>query len=242
MDEIEEWERRGFLIRPHETREQYIRRLKEVVEAPSCPTPEVLRQYGLDPGWVPVVYSDDTIYPWEAACAWQEGSRITIQLRKCFETENSYLHFYKKEEILAHEYVHAARFPLHSAKFEEFFAYFLSRSFGSHLRAFLGPFFSKPADTVVFFLMCLTPLASLYFATSTFLLIPLFACGFFGLRLTYTWGIFSRCMQKVGLPLMVRLSDEEIEIFARLTKPEIEAWIQAEKTRSWRWQILGVYK
>jgi len=241
MEEIIRWESMGFMIRDGESKEHYLGRLANVANLPLQATPEVLRQYGIDPGWVPVFYSNDNLHLWEAACAWQEGDIISIQMRAAFEKQQTYMHFYKKDEILAHEYVHAARFPLQSAKYEEFFAYYLSRFYGSHFRAFVGPFFTKPADTAVFLLLCLMPLAALFFGTNTFLLVPFFAIGFFGLRLTYTWSFFSRCMKKVGLPLMVRLTDHEIEFFAEASKPEITSWIEAQKASSFRWQVISAY-
>ena len=62
---------------------------------------------------------------------------------------------------------------------------------------------------------------------------------FVGARLVQRWKRWYSCMKKLSLPLMVRLTDEEIELFSTLCPKEIALWIEKERENSFRWRLLS---
>ncbi len=249
----------GILVLPEETQDEYKKRLHL---APSCPKEDLAEletMYDIRPASIDVTYSNERLSFFEAGCTWmqddEQGKKAWIQLRKIFQYKDRYLFFYSKAEVLAHEYVHAIRYPLGSNKFEEFFAYYLSKN-QSRLRAFLGPLFETSRDTYFFLLSFILPFCySLIFSLTwmlpewlgpLFFLLPVATTLYFTLRLLTRWRILYRCKNVLKqvvkgnpLHLMVRLTDEEIELFAHKDAHGIINWIEKQKQCSFRWQLLA---
>lgn len=191
----------------------------------------------------------------------------TIQLVKSFEKSNTYLGMYHKDEVLSHEYVHAVRAGLGSSYFEEIFAYLLSYSYASGffskivrgVRVALGPVFERSFESSLllfsFVPLMLLAISDLFVDSynASFLslcLIPaaLFSgaiAAFFGARLAVRWWQWSSCKKLLdvlvggnSLPLMVRLTDEEIILFSRLNLKQIQDWIDVQAV-NFRWQLLN---
>ena len=241
--ESHQYNLRGLFPLPEEPEEYYLTRCMAIKKGEDhCPA-IVEALYCCKPDWVRIEYSDDNLLLWEAGATFydEEKGLSHIQLRRAFLQKESYLGLYSRLEVLAHEYIHAIRFPLQSEKYEEFFAYFIAASFGSKFRAFWGPLFTKPIDAVLFFIASLIPFGALFTDSVDpfFFLIPLLTLfTFFSLRLCFRWRRWRSCKEKVGLPLMIRLTDQEIDLFSQLKTAEIEAFIETESALQFRWKLL----
>ena len=259
------WDKKGLFVFLYDTCASYSNNIKHY-QALSSSTEsseqkdafEVVQSlYDIEPLWVPVVYSDKNLHFWEAACSWMQQEdatdtwKIWIQLRKCFLKKNKLYFLYQKSEVLAHEYVHACRYSLHAKRYEEFFAYYTSFYFANksptaYLRGFLGPLFSSPKEAQYFLLSLVVPSCALIldpffsdpFFSEILFCLPFLACALFGTRLLWRWKKWYRCKKKISLPLMVRLTDEEIEFFSTLSQEKIIAWIGEARKTSFRWQEL----
>ncbi len=226
--------RQGMIPLPEDSPESYLARCS--LPKDSLPLPKILSIYDLAPTWVDVEYANEGLMPWEAACTWYSDTveeLPVIQMRRVFQQKICYLGIYQKEDILAHEYVHAARYGLHSVAFEEIFAYYLSTSI---FRRVVGPLFEKPWESSLLLLLLLV---------SPWTIWPVFLfLGYLGARLSYRWCQWLRCKkrlealmgERMPLALMVRLTDEEIIRFSSATLAEIKEWIEEQK--SFRWQLL----
>lgn len=173
--------------------------------------------YGFSLRQIPILYSSKSLSPWQGAVFWvyseEDGTEFpTIQMREKF---TGILRFYKPEEILAHELVHAARFAFKEPFFEEILAY---KTSNSKLRSFFGPLFIFPLEATIFVgigLIC--PLAFLFLEMEIFLLIPSAFFLLLLLRLCILQGIFklASCqLQRLGeekpLSSLLNLSDSQI--------------------------------
>ncbi|MGE3953632.1 MAG: hypothetical protein AB7F31_00350 [Parachlamydiales bacterium] len=108
--------------------------------------------FDVAPTWVPVTYSNEGLMPWHGG--FMDPSK-GIQLREAFRTKERYLGLYSREELVAHELVHAGRAHLNEPKFEEIFAYWVS---GSLLRRWLGPMIERPWEVWAFLGAVMLPL------------------------------------------------------------------------------------
>ncbi len=256
------WDKKGLFALPGDTCESYSNKIKQY-QALSLFTEsyehkqafEVVQSlYDIEPVWVPVIYSDQDLHFWEAACSWMQKEETTdtwkiwIQLRRCFQKKEKLYFIYQKSEVLAHEYVHACRYSLQAEKYEEFFAYYTSfffakKSPSAYLRGVLGPLFSSPKETQFFLLSLVVPSCALIFDPFFFealLCVPFLTCSFFGARLLMRWKKWCRCKKKISLPLMVRLTDEEIDLFSTLSQEKIRDWIDEQRKNSFRWRELSL--
>ena len=257
---LRSFDRRGLLIQPHESVEHYMARAR-LCHGSNEPRDDaalkrVSELFEIEPDWVRVDYSDDGLYPWEAACTWYDDVP-TVQLRRAFKTKETLFGLYSKQEVLAHEYVHAARAPFADSCFEEFFAYLVSNPF----RAYLGPLFQTPKEGLLFMgLLGGLLIASVFGsvlgmdrAFGNYLVIALFAllsCAMIFLvgRLYMLSRQFHRAKKNLlplaarsVIALMIRLTDEEIRLFSRLAPKQIEDYISERIDSDWRWQILSAY-
>ena len=241
-----------MFVLPSDTEETYKEKISAIQNTPPQPDKEAFaclkELYDIEPLWVPVIYSNEGLSFFEAGCTWMDGDAVWIQLKKDFEKKKTLFALYKKSEVLAHEYVHAVRYPMMSEKYEEFFAYFASKKFGARFRAFFGPLFSSPIEARVFLWAWMLPLFAitleLFDVINSLLCVaiaslPLLLTTFFGVRLILRWKRWQSCRKKVSLPLMVRLTDEEIELFSLLCTEEIALWIEKERENSFRWKLLS---
>lgn len=243
QDDFFEYNRRGIYPLPEETFERYEERARAL---PACQNSSSLllkELYDIAPSFVPVHYSNQGLSPLEAGCTWMdEDNHVSIQLRKSFEDKERLFGLYSKEEVLAHELVHAVRYPLGSDTYEEFFAYYLSSRFGARFRAFLGPLFHHSSESKLFLCTLLAPMGTLIVETTWIALLLLFLpplmVTFLSLRLIRRWYRWFSCKNKIGLPLMVRLTDEEIEVIHKKKSSELPLWLHEQKASSFRWRFL----
>jgi hypothetical protein len=99
--------------------------------------------FDFDPQCLPVFYSNKNLSVWQGAACWiDEGNIPLLQLRNGFKKGN-YLRLYSREEVLAHEAIHAARAAFNEEESEEFFAY---GSSSVKWRSVLGPILKKPYE------------------------------------------------------------------------------------------------
>lgn len=258
-----EGNRQGIFALPHDTAESYSTKvdllLNQAKTLEDCdPAREVVKgRFDVDPSWVPITYAKKGLCLWEAGCLWYADDPDTlpsIQLSPHFEKSSTYLGLYNRNEVLAHEYVHAVRAHLDSSQFEELFAYLVSldasRSCLRYFRVFLGPIFEKPMESLLFVvLMALLTVSSilesdaLIFYT-TFLTVGALAY-LFG-RLLFRWRLWYRCKQRLQplagektLAFMLRLQDVEIVRFSALTTQSIAEWIALQAEENFRWALLS---
>lgn len=223
--------------------------------------------YDADPVWVKVVFSERGLRPWEAGCAWipvgipcnneESVEWPEIQLHPFFEKKKRYWGLYDRDEVLAHEYVHAIRSPLASDQFEEFFAYFMSvqsePSLLKRIRLFLGPIFESPREPFILIggllVMILGLFAQILLFDETplwpFIALPMAISFFLFGKLSLRWCFWCRCKRHLeeavgekALAVMVRLSDEEVKLFGRLSPEKIVDFVEKRKETDFRWQLL----
>lgn len=147
-----ELDKMGFIPGPEESEEAFLARVAEAKEnfhkgewIPSAHwdwTREFLEQmFNVKPLYICSFYSNQNLTPWQGAASWIKGrSLVSIQLREKLKM-GSYLGVYRRDEILAHEAVHAARCGFNEDRYEEFFAYMTSEK---KWRRVLGPIFQRP--------------------------------------------------------------------------------------------------
>lgn len=162
-EELLDLNRRGFIPGPHENEEDFLYRVKETgkeaVKLSGTAIPkthwEWVRRhlsevFDFEPESLPAFYSNRLLAPWQGAAAWiMNGKLIGIQLRESLKN-GSYFFFYERNEILAHEAVHAARCAFAEKENEEFFAYLTS---SAKWRRALGPIVRRPWESWPF-LIC----------------------------------------------------------------------------------------
>lgn len=146
--------RAGFIPGPKESEKVFLERVESVRQAffklgeqtiPKAhwllPSEILLNIFSFFPESLPAFYSDRSLAPWQGAAAWVERDQIiAIQLRKAFR-KGSFLKLYDRDELLAHEAVHAARSAFDDSPLEELFAYMSSLK---GYRRVLGPMIQRP--------------------------------------------------------------------------------------------------
>ena len=153
----------GFLPGPDEGEAEYLARVeqtkKKFEEGYWIPEPhwDWVRTYleglfDIKPLYICAYYSNKRLAPWQGAASWIDGRRLdSIQLRSALK-KGSYLGLYRREEILAHEAIHAARSGFNESVFEEFFAYMTAEK---KWRRVLGPILRRPWEIWPLFLFML---------------------------------------------------------------------------------------
>lgn len=150
-EQLLEFNRQGFIPGPLETEEEFLFRVE--MARNRCREGEWVPRAHLDwvrmhlkeifdfePECLPVFYSNQSLAFWQGAASWIENGKIaSVQLREALR-KGSYWG-YQRDEILAHEAVHAARSAFEEPKSEEFFAYMVSEKWWQ--RAF-GPIVQRP--------------------------------------------------------------------------------------------------
>ncbi len=220
----------GWLLAPNETPEHLFHR-KETLEKRRKDFPFSLNAASLSKAHeiteslylfrlkdVPVFCSNKSLPPWEGAVLWtyfdeREAPYPVIQMRNNYK--KGFLRFYKEEEILAHELVHAARFSFKEPFFEELFAYKTSKNFFPRL---LGPLFVFRIESLLFVGLVITSFLGFIFLEWTiFLWLPFVFLSYLLVRLAALHLIVSlaksyieRSGSKHPLAVLLRLSDKEI--------------------------------
>jgi hypothetical protein len=242
------WDAQGVFIRPEETEAAFAARVSAMGEPRDDRLDALYRLYGFSPGWIDVAYSDKGIHFWEAGITWVDDEKdpplIAIQLRRHFQDHKTLYAIYAKDEVLQHEYVHAARFlfqePHKESKYDEHFSYAtsLGRGFFASFRALLGPLFQASYEVVLLLFLLALLVTSAGFDLPKFALSLSVALGFYMmalvLRLVSRWRKWFLCckhlsfLKERALHLMIRLSDEEVEYFASHSNSEVYEWIQGQ--------------
>lgn len=216
--------------------------------------------YGAVFPWVPVCFSNYQLAPWQGGCAWifqlEENSPkgTLVQLRRPFRDSPSYLGIYKRKDLLAHEFCHAGRMEYEEPKFEEFLAYSsASRWFTRNF----GPLLKSSFESVIFLIVVAAlGMANLFKATvapdwNGDFYATIFALLLFSLilvRLAVRHVQLERCRRALKRllsdfspavnPLLYRLTDKEILAFGRMEPSQIEAYIETQGAKSFRWKFL----
>lgn len=158
--------------------------------------------------------------------------------------------------LFAHELIHAARFPLDAFIFEEIAAHAATPfSWRQKLGAFFSSQFSRGALIILISCHFLYDLALLVWdfpflgsiiLKSILILYLLFEFS----KALRVWGIFSRCLKKIKSlvedkfiwAVMIRLTDEEVIAFAKMSKKQIyRTFSTSSKDEIRRWLIFKMY-
>lgn len=249
QNRISYWNKQGIFIRPTESESEYYSRTEKIpiYNSISAET-SLLLVYDFTPQWIEVSYSNKGIYFFEAGCSWIEErdnrEHIHIQLKTHFQNHDYLFGLYSKEEVLTHEYVHAARFQFSDSKYDEHFCYYLSKGHGllGNIRAFLGPLFQSHYELIALAIF-LTLAAFAQFLhpgiSIISLILPIAFLSVTLARLLIRWRKWLGCKKNLSdlfsnpLFIMLRLTDEELELFAKSTSRKIRSWIVDQTSFRW---------
>ena len=229
---------RGLLVGPHENEEAFFLRIQEKMTT-SRPPIQLENIFSILPDWVEIKDSNKNLLPWQGGFTEIEGRNIFIQLRK---GEGKIWMVYSKEELLAHELVHAARMAFEEPIFEEILAYQTSHS---KFRRFYGPIFRTSLESLFFLTTLLTlAIVNLFYMITEFLIVgSLIPLSFFLWRLCANQRKFRRARQnlksflgceKKALSFLLSLTDQEIFLFSSANTSEIKAYISRQTSLRWR--------
>lgn len=264
LTELKNLGEEGFIPGPAESEEEFVKRvdiLKSLSKNPEKfmeggevePLACNFQSLGAAPKWIPKQYSNRRLLPWQGAVAWTfktpEGVPFPmIQLRKGFK-KGSFL-LYDREEVLAHETLHALRLTFEEPRFEEILAYSHAKR---RWRRLLGPLFRTPGQALVFISLILLSLglqflSLFYYATPYLKWAPLLPLGDLFFRFTMllrdrrilrkTLGTLKNLFPKWKDPfaIAIRLKDKEIQQFSHASLEKILLYIKGESETSVRWQ------
>lgn len=267
MKNLQEYNRKGLIPGPKEAEKSFQSRVDALYHFFSYPPTDIDRfltdtdwinvqtnlshLYDISPDWIVAHYSNRNLTFFQGAATWiieKDGLRIPlVQLKEKFEM-GKLLNFYHREEILAHEAVHAARMQFDEPYFEEIFAYKTSPKIW---RRFFGPLFQRPWEAIVFLLFLFLPIAyevAQFFpldleSFSWLRLLPLFFFAALFLRLSFlqtTLFFASRRMKK-----MLQNPEKKWAVFFRMTDREIFQFAfsknlakKIKMQKSLRWDLL----
>lgn len=251
-DELISLNKKGFLPGPAESEQDFLNRVSKLTQhfkGESLQSSSLKECFDVDPSWITFEYSNKRLRFWEAGCVNIEANCFRMQLRKQFEKNGKYLG-YHQEEVITHEYSHVARMAYHESKFEEIFAYFLSKG----IRKWLGPLFQTPKESIILtILILISLLPELFFIEG--LLWVLFKTtsfaylSFLMARLALRQWQFYKALRKIrslliapdkALAFLYRLTDAEIIYFSKISREKIRHYTR--KQQSLRWLVItGAY-
>ncbi len=266
---LQKLDQKGWILGPNEEEKPYFERIKTLKHFFSYPPEDVDRfltdhdwssalqrthqLFDFAPDWIVAHYSDHKLPFFQGAATWimqQNDIRIPlIQLKEKFES-GRLLRLYKREEVLAHEAVHAVRMEFDEPFFEEFFAYETSPY---AWRRFLGPLFQYPWEAYLFLLLLFIPLgleiARFFYPYDEFLplliYLPIIFVSYLFLRLFFLHLTLRIALKRISKFLLLserkwavalRMKDREIFRFAYLPKKFLSNFLKKEK--SLRWKLL----
>ncbi|MBI5272758.1 MAG: hypothetical protein HY861_02100 [Chlamydiia bacterium] len=246
-EELLQWNACGLIPGPSESEEEFVRRVSERREIQSggeqIPRAHwdwtrlhLKRLFGFEPALLPAFYSNTSLVPWQGAATWIEGKKVvSIQLREGLRC-GRYLG-YSRDEILAHEAVHAARSAFAESKTEEFFAYMTSDRWWR--RAF-GPIVRHPWEVWVL-LLCLIAgsiVPAFHLMTAVWIGGGLVRLIHLHIRLRRAG---DHLLKKVNAAraraILFRLTDAEIQMLARGG----DVVVYAQKQTCLRWRLIRSY-
>ena len=264
-DALQTFNQNGFIPGPAEGEQAFLARVSELEHLPHIHDEPLTdadwkgaraltrRLFDFSVKWVPAFYSDRGLPFWQGAAVWiSTNSHPVIQLKKAFR-KGSYLGFYPREEVLAHEAAHAARLGFNEPRFEEILAYSTSKS---PWRRWLGPLFRHSWESYFFVILLLLPLgvqvARLFYENSALLECLFYVPWAFALamicRLSYHQRLLLRTLRhiapllkdpKQALAVSFRLTDQEITTFSALAAEDIRAYL--EQRDSLRLRVVRSY-
>ncbi|MGE5196600.1 MAG: hypothetical protein ACM3JI_04660 [Anaerolineae bacterium] len=258
---------RGFIAGPDETAEDFSKRiaflekfepiLQDKLEKKDWETAHLLTKQVFDfsADWIKGFYSNKKLPFWQGAATWIDHPwRPLIQLKKAFRSGN-YLKIYGRDEVLAHEALHAARMAFEEPKFEEVLAFATSRY---PLRKALGPLLRSSWESYLFIfalffamigtsihLIVASCLTSLYFLP----VVALIIVGIF--RHLLIQRIFKGCLKNLRkilknssfcLPVVCRLTDREIVSFNKWSSKQILSYVNMQRSLRWRQIFLSYFQ
>ncbi|MBI3900520.1 MAG: hypothetical protein HY324_00050, partial [Chlamydiia bacterium] len=148
-DELLQLNQEGLIPGPQETEESFRKRvalIKAKAAENQLPSAHLewtflhLKElFDFSPRYLPIFYSNASLPFWQGGCCWVEDGIVALQLKKGF-AKGSYLGI-SRDELIAHEAVHAARGAFSEPYFEETFAYLTSEK---KWRRVLGPVIQRP--------------------------------------------------------------------------------------------------
>jgi hypothetical protein len=252
-DKLLNLDSRGIFPGPSESRDDFLRRALSVKNITTSKIPSMTKEiFNAFPDWVEIRFGSKDLLPWEGAATWIEKSEecgciSSIQLKSSLPAR-----FYPQTEVIAHEMVHAMRLMFEESRFEEILAFRTSKN---RFRRFFGPLFTRPGEAkgFVYLMVC-----SWIFYASEFIFdfslgakyllwAPLLALGWGVYRLIRSQKIFSTALDHLekaiknpgkSLAVALRLSDSEIEQFAKSSPEEIALFAERERVTSVRWEQL----
>ena len=275
---ILELNKKGFIPAPNETEESFLKRVAGAVgfnvsvtlpfnndnAIPSGHKKEALNivedLFDISPTWVPAFYHNYALAPWHAANSWiisekEQPPVSLIQLKRKFKEKTTFLKIYHREEVIAHELVHAGHTAFEKSKYEEIFAYQTAKS---PLRRYLGPIISSVIEAWIFIIT----MAIVLIIDMIFLIIPTISWIpiISGLQLL-PWAVlitllgrliwrqyqYKKCVAKLyqiskikkkARAITFRLTDKEIALFSKKSIQYILEYIEKNKKNSLRWQFI----
>lgn len=217
--------------------------------------------YDISPSWIPLFFSNYQLSPWHGGCAWifqqteETPTAALIQMREHLRTVPTYLGFYHRDELLAHELTHVGRMMYQEPKYEELLAYKTSLS---PFRRWFGGIVQSSRESVVFVLLLFIMIMFDIFLLmlhdpSTHLLVlwsKIIPIGLVTLALLRLWcrhNTLNACLQnlksclgnmKTAQAVLYRLRDREIDHFATMSSKEIYAYATTNAQDELRWFVI----
>lgn len=246
---------RGIFPGPAESEGSFYPRAESLVASENpfncAPSAFIEKKFQSTPDWAQIIVKSKGLFPWEAAATWIEETEEGVRTCQIQIKDSRLSRLYAKDEVIAHEMVHAMRLMFDESRFEEILAYQTSKN---RFRRYFGPLFSNPLESRS--LIVLVAISWILYGVGIFfevhplldfiLYLPLLALGFGVLRLARSQRIFSaalRNLQKAtgrALSLALRLTDKEIELFAKSTHGQICAFARLEQAKSFRWRQIYI--
>ncbi|MCB1114363.1 MAG: hypothetical protein KDK62_06370 [Chlamydiia bacterium] len=210
---------------------------------------QAFKHFGINPLWTPVICSNEKLMPWQGASSWifelEEGDPVSalIQLR------GRHLAILgSREEAVTHEAVHIARMTFEEPKYEEVIACTTSQR---RFRRFMGPIFRKSAESLTFaallilivvfdVLLLFSGSIAWYDRFMWLKLIPLSYFLFLFVRLYFVQNRFEKVKKSVPLPLILLLTDLEIDHFATLGGDQIRMYLKEGAHLSLRRRLMAL--
>jgi hypothetical protein len=224
-----ELNRQGFIPGPGETEDRFLQRVQKTKEKFFQQKTEfdwaketIFELFDFSPESLPVLISNRGLKIWEAAACWIEDGVPLLQIR------SRSIRRISKQELLAHEAIHAARAGFDEIEFEEFFAF---ASAEKRWRRIFGPIVRRNWEVWPF-------LASCTFVFTFLGVLPVCALSLFALFRLYN---SQKRLKNAADFLNSKLEDEKKvrSILFRLTDHEISKfaegiWLDGDQSLRWR--------
>ncbi len=250
MNDLFELNYRGFLPRENEDEATFFHRIAQYERAKSNYYSDAVLSlcdtlFDAKPDWVPIIEEQKGLAPWQGAALWvQEDDAPSIQVSPRLNAKGL-KKWYPKEEVIAHELIHAIRLPLNASRFEEMIAY---KTSANPIRRYLGGLIRHPYEVYILLASLVLSWTGIFW-NALFTALPLLVLLGAFVRLVYTHSVFKKCEKKLAallkdkskaFALIVRLTDREIALFARLSSQDIHSYIANNKQLRWK-MLSAVY-